>query len=147
MTITARVTISEFMTPSPHTIGLEQTLEVAHRVMREHQIRHLPVLDSGELVGMLSLRDLHFIETLDADDPAEVTIEEAMTPDPFVVGPGALLDTVAREMAEHKYGSAVVVDKGKVIGVFTTVDALRALAVILAPRAQPRLHPSNRAKS
>jgi acetoin utilization protein AcuB len=58
-------------------------------------------------------------------------VEEAMTAQPFTVPPDAALEDVARAMAEQKYGSAVVVDKGAVVGLFTTTDALRALSSML----------------
>ena len=124
-------TIRKFMTADPYTIGQEQTLAVAHKVMREHRVRHLPVLEGGKLVGVLSQRDLHLIETLRDVDPATTTVEEAMTMDVYVTSPSTPLEEVARTMAEHKYGSAVVVDRGKIAGVFTTVDALSALAHVL----------------
>ena len=122
-----RRTVRAFMTPSPVVIGHDQTLAYAHRVMREHEVRHLPVLDGGRLVGVVSQRDLHLVETLRDVDPERVTVEEAMTPEPFTVHPEAPLAEIARAMADHKYGSAVVVEDGKVVGIFTTVDALRAL--------------------
>jgi acetoin utilization protein AcuB len=140
-------TIEQFMTRSPRTIGHQQSLAAAHRMMREHDIRHLPVLDSGKLVGMLSLRDLHFIETLGDVDQETVNVSEAMSQDTYAVGPRATLRKVVAEMAEHKYGSAVVLDDGKVVGVFTTVDGLRALAGLLegqrAPRQQPAAGPTS----
>lgn len=123
--------IREHMTAGPHSIGKEQTLADAHRAMRAHQIRHLPVLHGGRLVGIVSERDLHLIETLRDVNPAEVSVEEAMTADVYSVEPDAGLEATAREMAEHKYGSAVVMEKGKVIGVFTTIDALRTLSQVL----------------
>jgi acetoin utilization protein AcuB len=121
-------TIRKYMTQNPYTIGQEQPLSVAHEVMRQHNVRHLPVLEGGKLVGVVSQRDLHLIETLRDVDPAKTTIDEAMTADVYVTGPDAPLDEVASHMAEHKYGSAIVVDRGKVIGLFTTVDALAALS-------------------
>lgn len=123
--------IRKFMTHAPLTIGQEQTLNVAHEVMREHRVRHLPVLEGGKLVGVLSQRDLHLIETLREVDPAKTTVDEAMTGDVYVTGPDAGLDEVASQMAEHKYGSAVVVERGKVIGVFTTIDALNVLSELV----------------
>jgi acetoin utilization protein AcuB len=120
-------TIDRFMSRDPFTIGVDQPLAVAHRMMREHHIRHLPVLAEGKLVGMVTERDLAFVETFGDADPAVVKIAEAMTPDPYLVGPGMPLADVAREMATRRLGSAVVVDKGHVIGIFTTVDALEAL--------------------
>ncbi len=120
--------IRDYMTDSPHTIGSEQPLTKAHELMRDHNIRHLPVLHGGQLAGMVTLRDLHLVETLKDVDPSMVKVEEAMTTEPYVVAPSALLKDVALEMAERKLGSAIVVDGKKVVGVFTTVDALRALA-------------------
>lgn len=126
--------ISKYMTTSPITIGKDQTLAFAHKMLREHRFRHLPVLDGGRLVGMISDRDLHLIETLKDVDPQRVTVEDAMTPDPYAVAPDAALDEVVGEMAEKKYGSAVVVDNHKVVGVFTTVDAMSAFAELLQGR-------------
>jgi acetoin utilization protein AcuB len=129
-------TIRKFMTATPYTIGQDQTLSAAHRLMRQHEVRHLPVLTGGKLVGILSQRDLHLIETLEDVDPDTATVEEAMTMDVYVTPPNTPLDEAARTMAEHKFGSAVVVDRGKIVGMFTTVDALVALAELLAPRVQ-----------
>lgn len=121
-------TIADYMTASPHSIGYDQPLMQAHQVMREHHIRHLPVLNGGHLVGILSDRDLAFIENLKDVDAAKVRVDDAMTPTPYSVKKSARLGQVAREMAEHRYGSAVVMESDHVVGVFTTVDALRALA-------------------
>jgi acetoin utilization protein AcuB len=109
-------------------------LTVAHRLMRENHVRHLPVLQGGKLVGVISQRDLHLIETLRDVDPATTTVEEAMTMDVYVTSPNTPLDEAARIMAEHKFGSAVVVDRGKIAGMFTTIDALHALAQLIDTR-------------
>lgn len=126
------------MTRRPHTIGHQQTLAAAHRMMREHGIRHLPVLDAGKLTGILSQRDLHFIETLRDVDPELVNVSEAMSQETFAIEPRASVRKVAAEMAEHKYGAAVVVDGHRVVGVFTTVDALRALSALLEEQQTAR---------
>jgi len=125
--------IRDFMAASPFTIGSEQSLTKAHEIMREQRVRHLPVLHGGKLAGMVTVRDLHLVETLKDVDPDSVRVEEAMTPDPYVVSPTAPLKQVAEEMATRKLGSAIVVDAGNVVGVFTTVDALHALARALEP--------------
>ncbi|MBI2377475.1 MAG: CBS domain-containing protein [Deltaproteobacteria bacterium] len=119
------------MTPSPHLIGAHQTLARAHEVMRRYGIRHLPVLSAGKLAGVVSDRDLHLIESLSDVDPNKVLVEEAMSRDVFVVSADAPLDEVALAMAEKKYGCAVVIDRDEVIGVFTAIDALMALARFL----------------
>ena len=103
------LTMSEVMTPSPHSIGREQTLAMAHDLMRAEGVRHLPVLHGGKLVGLVSLRDLHLVETLPGTVPATTRVEEAMSPDVFAVSPTAGLRDVARTMADRKLGSVVVI--------------------------------------
>jgi acetoin utilization protein AcuB len=130
----AKTTVEEHMTVSPVVIGSDRTLADAHRIMRARGIRHLPVVDAGALVGLVSQRDLYLAETLRSVDPATDTVREAMSADPYAVSPGAALEEVATIMAERKLGSAIVVDRGSVIGLFTTVDALRALATLAGRR-------------
>lgn len=126
--------IQKYMTTAPHSIGVEQTLAHAHEVLRQHHIRHLPVLEGGQLVGMLTQRDLALVETLKDVDPRNVRVEDAMSTEVYTVSPEAPLDEVVGEMAEKKYGSAVVVSNHKVVGIFTTVDVCSALADLLHSR-------------
>ena len=122
------LTMQDVMTPQPVTIGRGQTLETAHELMRAHECRHLPVLEHGELVGVVTQRDLYFLETLAGVDLAEDHVDDAMTTDAYAVAPDAPLDEVTMHMATHKYGCAVVIERGRVIGIFTTTDALGVLA-------------------
>lgn len=126
-----RAAIREFMTPLPHTIGRDQPLSAAHRLMNEHHIRHLPVLSAGQLVGIVSDRDLKFVEALKDVDPERVTIEEAMSQAPYTVAPSAPLGEVVAQMASERYGAALVLEHGHVVGIFTAIDALRTLADLL----------------
>jgi acetoin utilization protein AcuB len=121
-------TVGDFMTASPHSIGRDQPLSVAHERMRALGVRHLPVLEHGKLAGILSQRDALLVETLRDVDPATTPVEEAMSTDVYVVGPDTPLKDVAESMMEHRYGCAVVMDAHRVVGIFTTIDALRALA-------------------
>jgi acetoin utilization protein AcuB len=125
-----KLTIRNFMTISPHTIGVDQPLRVAAELMRAHRIRHLPVLSDGKLVGILSQRDLDLALGM-TGVAGKLPVEDAMTPDPFAISPESSLEWIVMEMAEHKYGCTVVIENGKVVGVFTTVDALRALQTLL----------------
>jgi acetoin utilization protein AcuB len=125
------VTVAAFMTRAPRSIGKDQTLAAAHELMHELGVRHLPVLDGGRLLGVISQRDLYFVETLAGVDAQTVKVEEAMSPDIYQVSASALVRDVAAVMAERKYGSAVVVDGLKPIGIFTTTDALSALAALI----------------
>ena len=127
-------TIQKHMSTTPHSIGVDQTLAFAHKSMREHGIRHLPVLSGGKLVGMLTDRDLHLVESLAGVDPQKVLVEDAMSQTVYAVTPDMPLDEVVSTMAERKYGSAVVMQNEKVVGIFTTVDACRTLAELLHTR-------------
>jgi acetoin utilization protein AcuB len=129
--------IQKYMTTCPETIGKDQPMSAAHRLMRQHRIRHLPVLEAGRIVGLVSDRDLSLVETLKDVDPHKVTVEEAMSAEPYVVAPDSALDDVISTMAARKYGSAIVADHGKVVGIFTTVDACTAFAELLKTRLAP----------
>jgi|SRR5882724_9328171 len=127
-------TVQKYMTTSPHTIGDDQPMALAHRMMREHHIRHLPVLRGAKIVGLVSDRDLNTVETLRDVDPSKVLVSEAMSQDPYLVSPEASLDEVVSTMAANKFGSAVVTQHERVVGIFTTVDACRAFADLLQTR-------------
>lgn len=127
-------TVQKYMTAAPHSIGSEQTIATASLMMNDYHIRHLPVLHGGRLLGILTDRDIKLIETFRDVDPAKVTVEEAMTEQPFSVSPDAPLDEVVETMAANKYGSAVIMQNHKVVGIFTTVDACEALTQLLRTR-------------
>ena len=123
--------ISRYMTKQPWTIERVASLAEAHALMREHHLRHLPVLDKGALVGIVSLGDLHLLETIGDFALDEIPVDEAMTEHPLAVTGDTPLDEVAEIMATKKYGSAIVVGREGVEGIFTTTDACRALASVL----------------
>jgi acetoin utilization protein AcuB len=126
--------IQKYMSTAPHSIGSDQTIARASSMMNEHHIRHLPVLRGGHLLGILTDRDVKLIETFRDVDPTKITVEEAMTEQPYSVSPEAPLDEVVETMAAHKYGSAVIMQNNKVVGIFTTVDACEALSQLLRTR-------------
>ena len=144
--------IENFMTQSVHTIARKRTLAEAHATMRELRVRHLPVVQAGKLVGLVSQRDLHLVETLPGVKAEEVFVEDAMSEDVFAVAPQTPLADVARRMAKDRLGSAVVMKDGKVVGIFTATDALFALDFLLtSPSVKHALHealiPSRDARS
>jgi acetoin utilization protein AcuB len=111
------------------SIALDAPLGSAIELMGQHNIRHLPVLDGDQLVGILSERDLTAIEALESTELTSLSVAEAMTPEPYAVPASAPLAEVAKRMAEQKYGCAVIVDaRGGVLDIFTTNDALLLLA-------------------
>jgi acetoin utilization protein AcuB len=136
-------TAAAFMTSQPITIGRKQSLATAHHLMRANGVRHLPVLEHGDLVGILSQRDLFFLETMRGVDLDVDTVEDAMSGETYSVSPDAPLAGVARHMARKRYGCAVVIERGRVAGIFTATDALRILADVV-PDAKPVARPAAR---
>jgi CBS domain-containing protein len=114
--------------------------------MRDHRVRHLPVLEHGELIGIVSQRDLYFLETLRGVELENDVVEDAMTTDTYAVAPDAAIGTVTQHMARHRYGCAVILERGKVAGVFTATDALRLVSA-LAPPARPTRAPATSSKA
>ena len=123
--------IKDVMTASPHTIGSNQKLSKGHEVMNRDKLRHLPVLRSGKLVGVVTQRDLYFLQSMAGVDIDIDVVADAMTPDVFTTTPDATLRDVVAEMMEHKYGCAVVMEDDRVVGIFTMTDALRVLRSLL----------------
>ena len=125
------VPISAFMTSETKTIAPNTSVGEAYAMMRTHRIRHLPVVAGGKIIGILSHRDLLKIEALANIDRSKDPVSDAMTIDPYIVPPEEPLVSVVSVMALRKLGSAVIVDNGKVAGIFTTTDALHAFAMML----------------
>jgi len=126
--------IKRYMSTDVQTIGDEQPMSVAHRLMRERKVHHLPVLHKGKLIGIVTDRDLRLLETVQDADPVKVAVSEAMSADVYTIGPDAELDQVVGAMAANRCGSAVVVDHGQIVGIFTTADACGAFAELLSTR-------------
>jgi acetoin utilization protein AcuB len=122
-----------FMTPFPHSIDVDAPLEDAHKLMREHRFRHLPVMSGGEIVGVLTDRDIKLVLGPDfgTPDERELRMRDAYVERPCVVPASTPVANVARVMAQNRIGSAIVTKHGKLVGIFTVTDACRALAEII----------------
>lgn len=124
--------VREFMTACPHVLTPGQSVASAGELMRQQRIRHVPVVEEGRLCGLVSEHDVTLVLSLVDVDPGRVRVRDVMSRDTYTVSPSTPLQDVAAEMAESKAGSAVVVaEGGEVLGIFTTVDALRALEAML----------------
>lgn len=128
----------DLMTPNPVTVTSDASVAEVFDLMREREIRHVPVVDGSTVVGILSDRDLaHFdITRLLTVDGAEALRRELstpvvklMSPDVVVVGPEAELTEVIDLLLEHRVGAVPVVrpETGELIGIVSYVDVLEAL--------------------
>jgi CBS domain-containing protein len=122
-----KTTVKDYMTALPQTIGVGGNLHLAKLLMDENSCHHLPVLDGGHLVGMISYLDLSLV--LLTSKGKDYCVADVMTTSPYIVSPETTLKEVATQMLEQKISSAIVQSKGdKPWGIFTNTDALRIIA-------------------
>lgn len=132
MAFDKRVSVSAYMSTQIHSIRVDETAKRAWEVMEKHGVRHLPVLEAGKLVGLLSITDVVAASKRGKADMTLVSVEEICAPLAETAKPTDTLAKVAQTMASQGIGSVVVVDGDKPVGIFTAVDACRALADALA---------------
>jgi len=128
MTQARRIPIEKYMTRAQFFAAPDESVITAYERMLEHDVRHLPVLRGEQLVGVLFKSDLKLVQALSREVLRPVQVQSVMVTEYYTVAPDEALDVAAREMSKRKWGSALVLDQGKVVGVFTTTDALRALS-------------------
>ena len=118
------------MTPLPMSIAIDARIIEAREVMAENDIRHLPVTDGGELVGVITQRDIALILDPELDVPfhEELRVRTLCVRGAYVVEPQTPLATVLGEMARRRIGSALVALHGQLLGIFTVTDACRLFA-------------------
>lgn len=118
----------DVMTTVPLTVDESSSLATVERMFGRYGIRHLPVTHQGVLSGILFARDLEAVLKIPDIIHEEQTIATIVNRHPMQVAPGAPLGEVVREMAKKKVEAVMVVEGGKIQGIFTVVDALHLLA-------------------
>ena len=126
--------VTQIMTGSPVTLKPEDTLDLANDVISLGRIRHIPVVDAGRLVGLLSERDLmgaaasHVFGLKLKSKSAllkSVLIRDVMKKRVVTVAPETSIKDAAHLMADKKIGCVPVVSDGAIVGLVTTTDILR----------------------
>jgi len=130
MTAETRKLIREFITVPTINVESTETVEKSKDLMQKHGIRHLPVMDDGVVVGVLSDRDVKLVYGLRNADVHKISVIDVCITDPYKVDSSTPVYEVAKEMVDNKYGCTLVTEKSKIIGIFTTTDACRALAIL-----------------
>jgi acetoin utilization protein AcuB len=120
-------TIAEVMTGMPVTTGTSRPISVVRELMERYKVRHLPVVELGRLVGIVSERDIDRWSANPEVNPDAVPVSRVMSRQVLMVAPEDKVAEVAASMSARKVGSAVVVRRGDIVGIFTTTDALQAL--------------------
>lgn len=118
--------VRDLMTPMPQTIGYDISVAKALEMMKEYACHHLPVLDGGKLVGVLSDRDLSMIRH-DADSvKAEHLVKDLMSDSPIVIEPSAKINAAIQTMLDNKINSLIVrAEENQPWGILTSTDLLR----------------------
>ena len=127
-------TIQKYMTTEPRSIDAGESVRRAKTIMSDLGVRHLPVMNKGEVAGILSDRDIKLAAGIMGADTDKMLVIDICPENPYTVHPDASLKDVAKTMADKHYGSAIVMQNNKLVGIFTTVDACRALAEIIETR-------------
>lgn len=126
--------VEELMTTDVKTIDRNDVLSLADDLMTMKRIRHLPVVEKGRLVGILTQRDLFragLSNAMGFGDKARkeflgiVVVKEVMTDEVVTVGPDEDVKNAAKKMLEHKVGCLPVVEGDKLLGLLTESDLLR----------------------
>ncbi len=125
--------LKSVMTPFPWWIDIDEPVEEARAMMREHQVRHLPVKDGGRLASVVTERDLNLVLESERRLPtdASLTVRDVCADSVYVVGIDTRIEAVLETMTERKIGSALVTRDDTLVGIFTAMDACRVLASLL----------------
>jgi len=118
-------------------LNREDDLERAELLFKRHKIRHIPVVNEGVIIGMLSYTDLLRISFADAVDETETeietlvynmfTIDQVMAKNVVTIPSDATIKEVAKILAEKEFHALPVVDKGRLVGIVTTTDLINYL--------------------
>lgn len=135
--------VKDYMTTVPIAITTTTPVLEALEMMKKHEIRHLPVVDHGKLVGLVTERGLLTVSpspatTLSVYEMnyllAKMTVKEAMVKNPITCTPGSTIEDAALVMRDKKVGCLPVVDGPELVGIITQTDTLDSLISIFGIR-------------
>ena len=128
--------VREWMTKNPLTAGPTTSIKVAWKLIQERRIRHLPVVDEGRLVGIVTDRDLRRVLPSPATSLEihelhylldKITVSEVMTKDVITTTPFTAIPDAARTLLRNRIGALPVVEGGMLVGILSQTDVLEAL--------------------
>lgn len=136
--------VRDVMTPNPITIEPEHSIGIALARMRRGGFRRLPVVRDGELIGIVTDRDLRLAMNspfvmregwYDNYLMEHIEVRTCMTENPITIGPDADLVEAVRLLKDNKIGGVPVVKDDELVGILTETDLLNFLLQLL--EAQP----------
>lgn len=138
--------VSNWMKENPITVTPDTLVLDAKKIMKEHGIRRLPVLDGKKLVGIVTLNNLREAQPSAATSLsihelnyllAKMTVAEIMTKEVVTCPPDITLEKAALLGTKHKIGALPVVDEGRLVGIITESDIYRAFLTMLGADKVP----------
>ena len=128
--------VGRVMTPFPYFVMLGDSVAKARALMDEHRLRHLPVKQQDDVVGLLSRRDIDrwVHPAAPSSDLERIQVERIMTAYPYCVSWKTPLADVLERMAETRIGTAVVTRGGRLAGILTLTDVCQLMAELLRDR-------------
>jgi acetoin utilization protein AcuB len=134
--------VKQRMTRDPLVVAPDQPLADALRLTRARRIRHLPVVEEGRLVGIVSDRDVRLAMPSPLTEPDDervafldrTPVSSVMKRDPVTVGPYDSVEDAAKEMRRRRIGAIPVTDAhGRLVGILSESDVLDAFVELLGP--------------
>ncbi len=135
--------VSNRMTSNPYTISPEATIAEALELMRDNNIRRLPVIKSGKLVGIVTERALLEVSPSKATTLSvfeinyllsKATVKSVMTKQVITVAPDTLLEEAALIMRENHFSSLPVIQDNKLVGIITETDIFESFIELMGFR-------------
>lgn len=137
--------IRDFMIKNPITVDSDTYVLDAQKIMKENNIRRLPIVDKGKLVGIVTQHDLLAASPSPATSLSvhelnyllsKMKVKEVMHKNPITFSPDTPFEEALKVGQEKKIGSFPVVDKGKLVGIATESDIVRFLTLALGVREE-----------
>jgi len=122
--------ITAVMTPFPYSIGVDRTIGEARAMMAKHQVRHLPVMEQNQPVGVIAENKIRLGQGANPGSE-ETRVRDVCDMGVYTVELTTPLDQVLLHMAENHIGYALVMKHGRLAGIFTTTDACRSYGKLL----------------
>jgi len=132
--------VKNWMTPKVITIDVDESMQQASRLLKDHHIRTLPVTKAGKLIGIVTDRDIKKASASEATSleihelmylVSRITVGQIMTKHPITVSPLLTIDEVAEILMKHQISGVPVVDNdNQLIGIITQGDLFRVLTTL-----------------
>jgi acetoin utilization protein AcuB len=127
--------VGKRMTRDPKTVSPDDPLSFAARILREHRFHHLPVVEGGRLVGILSDADLRNASygTMPAEGGTaeDLPVREAMRTEVWSVTPDDSVEDALLILTREKFGALPVLSGDRLVGIITRADLLKAFVDLL----------------